>query len=55
MRSCFMLSRSRTVTVRSSFVVVVDRDAERRAGLVLPAVAAADRAALVVEDREVAS
>ena len=48
-----MESRSRTVTVSSLHGVVVDGDAERRADLVLPAVAPADRAGLVVGDREV--
>ena len=51
-RSCTIESRSRTVTARSSSVEV-DRHAERRAQLVLPAVTAADGLGLVVVAHDV--
>ena len=47
-----MLSRSRTVTVLILLRIEIDRDAKRRADLVLPAVALADGARLVVIHHE---
>ncbi len=52
-RHCRQVSRSRKVTVPSAERLAVDRDPQGRPGLVLAAVAAADRPLLVEEDVEV--